>query len=171
MYVLPGEQPNILWLVSEDNSPFLGCYGDELAITPNLDQLASEGVRFSQFYNAARCCPTRAALLTGLYPHQAGMGGMVDTEGARPEGAYQGYLNENYEAISTILGNSAELLAQLARNSFSASFIKPAIPLTATNLQASFQAPERHRPSCHNRSCPEYPAACGNKDIDTVRYP
>ena len=53
----------------------LGCYGSEIS-TPNIDKLAYEGIRFTQFYNAARCCPTRASLLTGLYPHQTGMGGI-----------------------------------------------------------------------------------------------
>ena len=55
----------------------LGCYGSEIP-TPNLDALAASGVRFTQFYNTARCCPTRASLLTGLYPHQAGVGHMMD---------------------------------------------------------------------------------------------
>ena len=50
----------------------LGCYGGEIE-TPNLDKLAKGGIRFTQFYNAARCCPTRASLLTGKYPHQAGL--------------------------------------------------------------------------------------------------
>lgn len=54
----------------------LGCYGSEIP-TPNIDALASRGLRFTQFYNAARCCPTRAALLTGLYSHQAGVGHMT----------------------------------------------------------------------------------------------
>ena len=51
----------------------LQCYGGEVP-TPNINKLADEGVRFTQFYNTARCSPSRAALLTGLYPHQAGMG-------------------------------------------------------------------------------------------------
>ena len=51
----------------------LGCYGSEIA-TPNLDRLAASGIRFTQFYNTGRCCPTRASLLTGLYSHQAGIG-------------------------------------------------------------------------------------------------
>ena len=46
----------------------LGCYGGEIA-TPNLDRLAANGLRFRQFYNGSRCCPSRASLLTGLYPH------------------------------------------------------------------------------------------------------
>ena len=58
----------------------LGCYGGEID-TPNLDALAAGGVRFTQFYNTARCCPTRASLLTGLYPHQAGIGHMMDDNG------------------------------------------------------------------------------------------
>ena len=68
----------------------LGCYGGEIE-TPNLDALAAGGVRFTQFYNTARCCPTRAALLTGLYSHQAGMGHMTDDDGVA---GYQGYLND-----------------------------------------------------------------------------
>ncbi|NQT88487.1 sulfatase-like hydrolase/transferase [bacterium] len=53
----------------------IGCYGSEIQ-TPNLDALAAKGIRFTQFYNGARCCPTRAQLLTGLYAHQTGMGCM-----------------------------------------------------------------------------------------------
>ncbi|MFC7523077.1 sulfatase-like hydrolase/transferase [Parapedobacter sp. GCM10030251] len=62
--------------------------------TPNLDQLADNGLRFRSFYNAARCCPTRASLLTGLYPHEAGMGAMVsEADRALKPGPYQGFLN------------------------------------------------------------------------------
>ncbi|MCU0227431.1 MAG: arylsulfatase [Bryobacterales bacterium] len=71
-----GQRPNIL-LVMVDDMGFsdVGCYGGEIE-TPNLDALANGGVRFSQFYNCARCCPTRASLLTGMYPHRAGIGYM-----------------------------------------------------------------------------------------------
>src|SRR5947209_6808738 len=58
----------------------LGCYGSEIQ-TPNIDQLANTGLRFTQFYNTARCCPTRASLMSGLYPHQAGVGHMVENMG------------------------------------------------------------------------------------------
>ena len=51
----------------------IGCYGSEIP-TPNIDALAEHGVRFTHFYNTARCSPTRASLMTGVYPHQAGMG-------------------------------------------------------------------------------------------------
>jgi N-sulfoglucosamine sulfohydrolase len=62
------EPPNILWIVSEDNSPFLGCYGDEQAITPNLDHLASEGFLYTHAYaNAPVCAPTRNTIITGVY--------------------------------------------------------------------------------------------------------
>lgn len=68
------EQPNIVVVLVDDlGFSDIGCYGGEVP-TPNLDRLAAEGLRFTQFYNAARCSPTRASLLTGLYPHQAGMG-------------------------------------------------------------------------------------------------
>lgn len=51
----------------------IGCYGGEIR-TPNIDRLAANGLRFTNFFNTARCCPTRASLMTGLYPHQAGVG-------------------------------------------------------------------------------------------------
>ena len=62
-------------LILNDDMGFsdIGCYGGEIE-TPNLDRLAANGLRFSQFYNTARCCPSRASLLTGLYPHQTGVG-------------------------------------------------------------------------------------------------
>jgi arylsulfatase len=76
----------------------LGCYGGEIH-TPNLDRLAQDGVRFTQFYNAARCCPSRAALLTGLYPHQAGMGEMVS---AQPDLRFPGYAGALSDRCVTI---------------------------------------------------------------------
>ncbi|HUT52599.1 MAG TPA: sulfatase-like hydrolase/transferase [bacterium] len=67
------DRPNILWLVSEDNSPWLGCYGDPLADTPNLDRMAREGVRFtSAFANAPVCAPARFTIHTGVYASSAG---------------------------------------------------------------------------------------------------
>jgi arylsulfatase A-like enzyme len=77
----------------------LGCYGGEIR-TPAIDRLASEGVRFAQFYNMARCCPTRAALLTGLYPHQAGVGDMNQDLG-KP--AYRGELNDRCVTLAEAL--------------------------------------------------------------------
>ncbi|MBI2422623.1 MAG: sulfatase-like hydrolase/transferase [Candidatus Hydrogenedentes bacterium] len=80
----------------------IGCYGGEIE-TPHIDALAAGGIRFTQFYNAARCCPTRACLLTGLYPHQAGMGGMVSKGSEGPEGPYQGYLNRRCVTLAEVL--------------------------------------------------------------------
>ena len=69
----PTERPNILWLVCEDISPYLGCYGDQQAHTPNLDQLASEGVLFTRAYsNAPVCAVARSTLLTGMYASTIG---------------------------------------------------------------------------------------------------
>ena len=71
-------RPNVIVILSDDvGYSDLGCFGGEIA-TPHLDALAAGGLRFTQFYNTARCCPTRASLLTGLYPHQAGVGYMTD---------------------------------------------------------------------------------------------
>lgn len=92
--------PNIVLIVADDlGFSDLGCYGSEIA-TPNLDRLAASGVRFAQFHNAARCCPTRAALLTGLYPHQAGVGHMLS--GWRPP-AYTSGLNDKCATIAELL--------------------------------------------------------------------
>jgi arylsulfatase len=93
-------RPNIVLIMADDMGfSDIGCYGGEIS-TPNLDRLAREGVRFTQFYNAAKCCPTRASLLTGLYNHQTGVGNMVDDQGLP---SYQGYLNERCVTIAEAL--------------------------------------------------------------------
>jgi arylsulfatase len=93
-------RPNILLILADDlGFSDLGCYGSSIA-TPNLDRLAAGGLRFTQFYNAARCCPTRAALLTGLYPHQAGVGHMLQPW--RPP-SYSNGLGENTATIAELL--------------------------------------------------------------------
>jgi arylsulfatase A-like enzyme len=62
------KRPNILWIVSEDNDPFLGCYGDKNAITPNLDRLAGESIVYDNaFSNAPVCAPARSTIITGMY--------------------------------------------------------------------------------------------------------
>lgn len=93
-------QPNIILIMSDDMGfSDLGCYGGEIQ-TPNLDRLAKGGVRLSQFYNAGRCCPTRASLLTGLYPHQAGIGHMMEDRG---HDGYRGDLNNRCLTIAEVL--------------------------------------------------------------------
>ncbi|RAK51432.1 sulfatase-like hydrolase/transferase [Phenylobacterium deserti] len=68
----PGPKPNILWLVSEDNNPFIGAYGDKLAHTPTIDALAKKGVLYRKAYsNAPVCAPSRFAIITGAYPESA----------------------------------------------------------------------------------------------------
>lgn len=94
------DKPNIILILADDMGySDLGCYGSEIQ-TPNLDRLASNGLRFSQMYNSARCCPSRAALLTGVNPHQAGVGHMVFPMGPP---AYQGFLNRNCATIAEVL--------------------------------------------------------------------
>src|SRR5438105_2471986 len=99
-------RPNIVVILVDDMGySDIGCYGGEIH-TPNLDKLAQEGVRFTQFHNTARCCPTRAALLTGLYPHQAGVGHMTeehrDAQGRVLPG-YSGRLNDQCLTIAEAL--------------------------------------------------------------------
>ena len=93
-------RPNIAVILVDDMGfSDLGCYGSEIP-TPNLDKLAAGGLRFTQFYNTGRCCPTRAALLTGLYSHQAGVGHMVTD---RKQPGYQGNLNDRCVTIAEVL--------------------------------------------------------------------
>lgn len=97
----PQKKPNIVLIMADDMGySDLGCYGGEVR-TPAIDQLAKEGIRYKQFYNAARCCPTRASLMTGLYPHQAGMGWMAAADlGTK---AYRGDLNKESVTIAEVL--------------------------------------------------------------------
>lgn len=97
-------QPDILLILNDDMGfSDLGCYGGEVE-TPNLDALAANGVRYTQFYNTARCCPSRASLLTGLHPHQAGVGDMV---GSHPGiDGYEGTLKNNCVTIAEVLKGS-----------------------------------------------------------------
>jgi len=93
-------RPNIVVILADDlGYSDLGCYGSEIA-TPNLDRLAERGQRFTQFYTTPRCCPSRAALLTGLYPHQAGIGHMMEDHGAP---GYRGELNDQCVTIAEVL--------------------------------------------------------------------
>ena len=94
------DKPNIIYIMSDDMGySDIGCYGSEIA-TPNLDSLAANGLRFTQFYNTARCCPTRASLMSGLYPHQAGVGHMMNDRGYD---GYRGDLNRNCVTIPEAL--------------------------------------------------------------------
>jgi arylsulfatase A-like enzyme len=98
------QKPNILLIMADDMGfSDIGCYGGEVN-TPNLDRLAENGFRFTQFYNQARCCPTRASLLTGLYPHQTGVGHMIDED--RGVDGYRGDLNNSSVTIAEVLKNS-----------------------------------------------------------------
>lgn len=94
------DKPNIIYIMSDDMGfSDIGCYGSEID-TPNLDSLAANGVRFNQFYNTARCCPTRASLISGLYPHQAGVGHMMNDRGFD---GYRGDLNRQCVTIPEVV--------------------------------------------------------------------
>ncbi|MDQ3277998.1 MAG: arylsulfatase [Bacteroidota bacterium] len=93
-------RPNIILILADDlGYSDIGSFGGEIA-TPNLDYLAANGVRFSRFYNTSRCCPTRAALLTGLYNHNAGIGEMTSD---RDLPGYRGFLTPNTVTIAEVL--------------------------------------------------------------------
>ena len=95
------DRPNIVLIMADDMGySDIGCYGGEIH-TPNLDNLAKGGLRFTQFYNTARCCPTRASLMTGLYAHQTGMGWM--TAANLGYDGYRGDLNNKCVTIAEVL--------------------------------------------------------------------
>lgn len=94
------KRPNIILIMGDDMGySDLGCYGSEIN-TPTLDTLAANGLRYTQFYNTSRCCPTRASLLTGLYPHQAGIGHMMTDRGGA---SFAGDLNNRCVTIAEVL--------------------------------------------------------------------
>ncbi len=102
-----GAPPNVLVILADDlGFSDLGCYGGEIS-TPHLDQLASDGLRYTTCYNSARCCPSRASLITGLQPHQAGIGSFAT---AKPEAgksaAYTGHLLPNAATLAEVLGDA-----------------------------------------------------------------
>jgi len=98
-------RPNVLIVLADDlGYSDLGCYGGEVP-TPNLDRLAAAGVRFSACYNSARCCPTRASLMTGLYPHQTGIGSFATDRPNPDKGpAHLNHLNDRCVTLAELLG-------------------------------------------------------------------
>lgn len=104
------ERPNIILILADDMGySDIGCYGGEI-LTPNIDALASDGIRMTQFYNTSRSCPTRASLMTGLYQHQAGIGWMSEDPfkgESDPKDwgitGYRGALNRNCVTIAEVL--------------------------------------------------------------------
>lgn len=96
-------RPNIVFILVDDMGySDIGCYGSEIE-TPHLDALAREGLRFTDFHNSPRCCPSRASLLTGMYSHQAGMGMMTNDHGAYPYPAYDGDLSQRCVTMAEAL--------------------------------------------------------------------
>ena len=117
-------KPNIMIILADDLGwSDLGCYGGEIH-TPNLDSLAADGLRFTQFYNATRCCPSRASLLTGLYPHQAGIGLMASGKAPKSNDTtkplekfpgYRGALNESCLTIAQVLKSAGYRTAAVGK--------------------------------------------------------
>ena len=107
-------RPNVVVILVDDMGwSDIGCYGGEIP-TPNLDALAAKGVRFTQFYNTPRCSPTRASLLTGLYPHQAGMGHLDNVVREGSSGT-TGKLNEHCVTMAEVLGEAGYFTAMAGK--------------------------------------------------------
>ncbi len=98
------DKPNVILIMVDDMGySDIGCYGGEIE-TPNIDSLAKNGLRFTQFYNSARCCPTRATLVTGLHPHEVGIGHMTGENANfknRPP-AYAGNINDSCVTLAEV---------------------------------------------------------------------
>lgn len=95
------DKPNILYILADDlGYSDLGCYGGEIN-TPTLDALAAGGVRLTQFYNTGRCCPSRASILTGQYPHRVGLGHMTTNDLGQP--GYRGVVSADALTIAQVL--------------------------------------------------------------------
>jgi arylsulfatase A-like enzyme len=109
-----GARPNIIVILVDDMGwSDIGCYGSEIP-TPNLDALAKDGLRFTQFYNTGRCSPTRASLLTGHYPHQAGMGHLDNTVKPGHPG-FQGKLAESSVTMAEVLRDAGYFTAMTGK--------------------------------------------------------
>jgi len=108
----PAARPNILVILVDDMGwSDISCYGSEIP-TPNLDRLAARGIRFTQFYNTGRCCPTRASILTGLYSHQTGVGHMTGDKGTP---GYRGRLNDQCVTLGEVMGGAGYFTAMVGK--------------------------------------------------------
>lgn len=116
------DRPNVV-LIMVDDMGFsdLGCYGSELR-TPTLDRLGADGVRMTQFYNTARCSPARASLLTGLHPHQTGVGILTNDDG--PLG-YPGTINDRCVTVAEVLGGAGWTTAMTGKWHLTGSIEEP----------------------------------------------
>ena len=128
-------KPNFIVIMVDDlGFSDLKSYGGELD-TPSIDTLAKQGIKFSQFYNAARCVPSRAALLTGLYPHQAGLGHMVSDLGSD---AYRGELSQHAVTIAQVLSAQGYFTAMTGKWHVTKNW-RPDAPKDNWPLQRGFQ--------------------------------
>ncbi len=97
------DRPNIVLLFADDMGfSDIGCFGSEIE-TPNLDRLAEGGLRYTNFYNTGRCCPSRASIMTGLYPHEADIGHMAGETGISP---YRDRLSSQAVTLAEVLGDA-----------------------------------------------------------------
>ena len=141
------KMPNILIVMVDDMGySDLGCYGGEIR-TPHLDALADQGLRFSAFYNTGRCCPTRASLLTGLYPHQTGVGKMTFEENLP---GYRGFLQPHCVTIAEVLRDNGYETGMIGKWHLSQMAV---VNLTTAGI-TTWAGPCAKMSSCPALACP-----------------
>ena len=124
-------RPNIIVILADDMGfSDIGCFGSEIP-TPNLDSLAKDGLRFTDFHNDSRCCPSRATLLTGLYPHAAGVGHMTDPrkdDDGNVLPGYEGHLNDQCVTIAEVLRGAGYFTAMTGKWHVGQTFTNGVVP-------------------------------------------
>lgn len=136
------QKPNILCITCEDIGPFLGCFGDKIARTPNLDRLASEGIKFTNLFSCSGvCAPSRFALITGMYPSACGANNMR-TSSYVPEGIppYEAVPPPQVKCVSEYLRANGYYCTNNEKTDYQFK-----VPITAWD-ECSRYAHWRHRP-------------------------
>ena len=141
------QKPNILWITCEDQMPTLGCFGDPVAVTPNLDKLAGEGVRFTNtFSTAGVCAPSRATLITGMYQNSIGAQHMrtLGSSEFRPVQSYSAVIPEYVKCYSEYLRQAGYYCTNNSKQDY--QFIPPVTAWDESSNKAHWKNRDKDQP-------------------------